>query len=253
MTQKDWLSRVSRSRQSAQSTYDRLSRWYDWLAGPYEHRWSQAALDSLAVQAGETVLEIGPGTGRALLALALAVGATGQVCGLDLSNGMLRVAQARLRRALRVKQAAAPPADIPQAALQCGDALSLPFAANTFGAIFMSFTLELFDTPEIPQVLGECRRVLRPGGRIGVVGMSKACSSSSRPAVAVYEWLHRVFPRVIDCRPIYVCRALAAAGFEISQTDRFSMFGLPGERVMGHNPKADPVHRLVDDARRLAE
>ncbi len=53
-------------------------------------------------------------------------------------------------------------------------------------------------------------------------------------AVRLYEALHRAFPQVIDCRPIEVCQALAAAGFQVKQAQGFSMFGLPGERVVGY-------------------
>jgi len=79
----------------------------------------------------------------------------------------------------------------------------------------MSFTLELFDTPEIPTVLAQCKRVLKTGGRMVVVGMSK--EGEHGVVYEVYEWTHRHFPNFVDCRPILVSQALAAAGFQVME------------------------------------
>ena len=72
---------VSRSKAQAQATYDRLSRWYDVLAGGSERRLIDAGLQKLAVGEGEKVLEIGPGTGYAIVALARAAGDSGRAYG----------------------------------------------------------------------------------------------------------------------------------------------------------------------------
>ena len=109
-----------------------------------------------------------------------------------------------------------------RAELKCGDAEQLPYEPNSLDGIFFSFTLELLDTPEIPKVLAECKRVLRPGGRIVVVAVSK--EGPQGVLVSIFEWMHKHLPNLMDCRPIYVRRALEAAGFTIQEADVKSMW-----------------------------
>ena len=211
--------RVFQTRQETKAFYNEVSRVYDLLADRSEEPVRHAGLERLNPRRGEQVLEIGFGTGHCLVALARAVGATGKVYGLDLSDGMLRQAREKLRQE----------GIDDQMRLICGDAARLPFASDTLDAIFMSFTLELFDTPETPQVLAECRRVLRSGGRMVVVGMSK--EGEGGVMRRVFEWTHRHFPNVLDCRPIFVRHALEAAGFRINSVDEGTMW-VPVEIVL---------------------
>ncbi len=214
------ILRVFQSKAETKAFYDKISHVYDLLAEHSEGPVRRAGLEKLDARPGEKVLEIGFGTGHCLVSLAQSVGPTGKVYGLDLSERMLDVARDNLHKAGLADRVE----------LTCGDAVQLPYPPDSLDAIFMSFTLELFDTPEIPKVLAECQRVLRPGGRIVVVGVSK--EGEGGVILHVYEWSHRHFPNLVDCRPIFVRQSLEAAGFRIESAER-KMMWVPVEVVLG--------------------
>jgi len=220
------IARVTRSKAAARAAYDRLSRWYDLLAGS-ERRLTEMALQKLAAQPGETVLEIGPGTGHALLSLGRTAGPLGTVLGLDLSAGMLSQARRRLSRSGLSNGAH----------LMCGDGGALPLKSSSVDAILMSFTLELFDTPEMTTVLQECRRVLRSAGRLCVVALSR--NNGRAWVLRLYEWAHERFPDWVDCRPIHAEAAIHESGFHTLEVMHGSMWGLPVEIVLGQKGEVE--------------
>ena len=211
---------VSRTKGEAKQFYDRISRFYDYLIGAIERKYAGMALEGLSVKEGETILEIGFGSGRCLRRIAQSVGQNGKAYGIDISSGMLKVTKRRLEKTRLMDRVE----------LYCGDAASLPYDNNTFDAVFMSFTLELFDTPEIPKVLDEVKRVLRLRGRLGVASMSKENGESM--LLRLYEWVHEKWPKYVDCRPICVEQSLKDAGYQIKSKEKVRLFGLPGEIVI---------------------
>jgi demethylmenaquinone methyltransferase/2-methoxy-6-polyprenyl-1,4-benzoquinol methylase len=211
------ISRVHRSKDEAKNYYNRISAFYDWLGGIFERKAAERALDYLAIQGGESVLEIGFGTGHCLQQIALLVGKTGKAYGIDISSGMLEVTSKRLEKASLVDKVE----------LYQGDALNPPYSNEIFDAVLMSFTLELFDTPEIPKVLGEIRRVLKVDGRLGIVSLSKINGNSL--AIRIYEWIHRKWPKYVDCRPIYLEHSIRKAGYVIQKKEKTKLLVLPLE------------------------
>ena len=214
------ISQVKRSRSTAKRAYDRLSHIYDWLAGSSETQYMHLGLEMLAIHAGETILEIGSGTGKALVEISHQVDDSGQVHALDLSWGMLQKSHHRLVSA-GLQQ---------RVSLLEGDGVNLPYKSGSFNAVFISFTLELFDTPEIPLMLEECWRVLAKDGRLGVVSMLK--TEHPGRIVGLYEWLHEILPAYVDCRPIDGYRMIQVAGFSLEKRQVRSMWGLPVELMV---------------------
>ena len=214
------ISRVHRSKDDAEKYYNRTSVVYDWLGGIFERKHAEKALSYLEIENGEIFLEIGFGTGHCLQQIALSVGKTGKAYGIDISDRMLRVTRKKLEKAGLMDRVE----------LYHGDASNLPFVDETFDAVFMSFTLELFDTPEIPQLLNEVKRVLKAGGRLGITSLSR--TKGNPITLRIYEWIHRKWPMYVDCRPIYLEQFLRKASYAIQNKEVHTLFVLPLEIVI---------------------
>jgi len=209
------MERVLRPKEQARRSYNFLSRWYDLFTSS-EKRITKLGIQLLDLQPNESILEIGCGTGHELVEFAKKI-KEGNIIAVDISEEMIKVARKRFQ--IKVQKRSVE--------LCQGDGVFLPFADQRFDAAFLSFTLELFDAPEIIQVLNECRRILKSEGRIGIVSLAK----QEGGAVKIYEWFHRLMPNTIDCRPIYLQPALIETGFQIKETAIKMMWGLPVEIV----------------------
>jgi ubiquinone/menaquinone biosynthesis C-methylase UbiE/uncharacterized protein YbaR (Trm112 family) len=134
-------------------TYDWVARRYDGIKRfqPSAESWFIAGplLRDLADVRQPLVLDVATGTGRVPLIL-LQNRFPGQIVGLDLSQGMLRLAHAKLR----------PYRD--QVSLLWQAANSLPFDDGAFDAVTCMESLEFFPRPL--EALAEMVRVLAPGG-----------------------------------------------------------------------------------------
>ena len=216
------IARVGRSKRDAIRWYDRLSPWYGSTVARLDERPRNRGVELLDLQPGERVHEIGSGPGTALVQFAEEVGQTGHVTGLDISSGMCGVARETVREA-GVES---------RVSIVRGDAEHLPFEAGAFDAIFTSFTLELFDSPALPAVLGECRRVLGEDGRLGVVALSKRDAGLTTRA---YERVHELLPKYADCRPIFARELLDESKFDVETAETWPLWGLAAEVVIARS------------------
>ncbi len=204
----------------AQRFYDRLGARHD-IADLVESRAKRRGLEILGLGPGQAAANIGMGNGLEYLEMIARVGPNGFVAGLDLSPVMVWVSR---QRALARGESAP--------ALVLGNALTLPYAANSFDALFSSYMLDLIPLADIPTILSEFRRVLRPGGRLVLVGLTEGEGSISQSIMSAWKALYRVQPAWLGgCRPLQLRDLVRQAGFTFVQRWYVSQWGYPSEVV----------------------
>jgi demethylmenaquinone methyltransferase/2-methoxy-6-polyprenyl-1,4-benzoquinol methylase len=137
--------------------YRRRAARYDWttklyyLIGFRLHAYRQCAVASLALEPGDTVVEIACGTGLNFELLEQAVGPSGKIVGVDVTDAMLAQARRRVERE-----------GWRNVDLVAADAASYEFPAGA-GGILSTFALTLI--PEFDEVIARGARALAAGRR----------------------------------------------------------------------------------------
>ena len=206
------ISPVSRSKNEARKYYNNISGIYDWLTAS-EEEFIRKGVDLLQVSPGQKILEVGCGTGRALVMMGKNLSHSGSLVGVDLSHQMLQKSRKK------TSSQTTPAPHLIQA-----DGANLPLKDNLFDGVFISFTLELFTLEEIRAVLDQVKRVLVPEGKLIVIALSK---EPENLAVKLYEAAHQLFPVALDCRPIPLVDLMIENGFSIRETKKWMNWGLP--------------------------
>ncbi|HEV7242510.1 MAG TPA: class I SAM-dependent methyltransferase [Thermoanaerobaculia bacterium] len=197
--------------------FDETAPWYDWttwfLSFGSGDRYRRQALERAGLAPGMKLLDLASGTGVVARAAAQVTKDPRAIVGMDASFGMLLSGKTGNAKV--------------QSPAEC-----LALRDSSFDRISIGFALRHF--ADLSVVFSECRRVLRPGGKIVILEITAPESRIARAVLGVY--MGRLAPIAIrlktgsaraaelcryywettrDCvRPAVITDALRAAGFE---------------------------------------
>lgn len=151
-----FAERSGRSGRQTARVFSRAAPTYNTVGPRHFEHFATRLVDLVGIAHDDFVLDAATGTGAVLVAAAQRLGARRRVVGIDLSAAMLdRAASAVEHASLRNVE------------LTLGDAERLELATGTADIVLCAFGISAFSKPD--RALLEFRRVLRPGGRLGIV------------------------------------------------------------------------------------
>jgi ubiquinone/menaquinone biosynthesis C-methylase UbiE len=207
----------------ARYTHEEIVRKYNWIAPIYdlfgvlmESKARQRALGMAAIQNGEKILEVAFGTGLNFVEI-LKRNPQGWVNGIDVSTKMLERARRRISKTGQKNYT-----------LYLSDCRHLPFESDTFDVLMTQYLLDILPVEDFIPILLEFKRVLKDGGRIVLVNMTKGEKWQNK----IYEGIYKLKPPLLaGCRGVMAQPFLEEIGFKEFQREFVSQLGFPSEVV----------------------
>ena len=164
---------------------------------------AQRLLELLSLEPGDRLLDVACGTGAVAIPAAKQVGPSGQVTATDYSPCMVAETEKEATKH-----------GLSNITCACMEAQNLDFPDNSFDALTCGFALFFF--PGMQRALAEMRRVLVPGGKLGLSLWAKGAIVPQWPILGetIKEYgLRPVVPNPIAWRPKDIEALLTSAGF----------------------------------------
>jgi ubiquinone/menaquinone biosynthesis C-methylase UbiE len=143
------------TKQNIAQAFDDSAPTYDRVGPAIYEPFAKRLVDWLPLKPAATMLDVATGAGAVLLPAARLLGSEGHITGIDLSDGLLRQAEA-------LAQAEG----LTNVELRKMDAEHLEFDDQTFDFVTCAFSLQFF--PNMEAALHEMHRVCKPGGWLGL-------------------------------------------------------------------------------------
>jgi len=197
--------------------YDSLSGIYDVWGTLAESRARNRAIELADIRDGQNILEVAVGTGLAFYEI-VRRNRNGWNLGIDISPGMLDKARKRLGKLSQANYE-----------LKLGDAFHLPTEDEQFDLLLNNYMFDLIAFEEMDAILDEFKRVLKKGGSLVLVNMTKG----ERFGSGLYDFIFRLSPKSMGgCRGIRLSERLMDHGFHVETREYHQQLLFPSEVIV---------------------
>ncbi|MGV7224725.1 MAG: class I SAM-dependent methyltransferase [Nitrospinales bacterium] len=175
------------------------------------------ALELAEIKNGQHILEIAVGTDMAFYEI-VKRNPDGTNIGVDISEGMLKRAEKRLRKLSSANYE-----------LKIGNAFRLEEEDEHFDVLINNYMFDLIAFDQMDAVLKEFKRVLKKKGKLVIVNMTVGENFGSK----IYDFLYRLSPKMMGgCRGIRLSKKLQDHGFDVKLREYYQQLLFPPEIIL---------------------